>query len=113
MILPTITTGYDNIFTGTWTIGGVATPISLTATVKAIIISMDRQTTYTSVITQPNNNPGADWANGIIGFKFLATDLASISLTKDIPAKIEVQVYDTYKKPGRFDILLEKGNIPI
>lgn len=79
------------------------------ATVKAALVSLDRQTVLIPAVTCLVSAPGADWANSLVIVPF--TSAETLAVTDYAPAYLEIQVDDGGKLTwfDRIDII--KGSI--
>lgn len=113
-----ITTGDDVDFLHQITKDAVDLVIGLSSTVKSRIVSRDGQIVYSSEITAANDDPGADWPNGLVALIFPsavteAINNSSISFDRGkAVALVETQIDDNGKKTTcRDSILIVKGNV--
>jgi len=110
MTTPKIITGTDRQLTATWKIGDTVTPISSSGVVRFRLVSRDKATTYTAILTANKDHPDADWANGKIILIFLAAE--TVDITVQGLAEVELQVDDGGEKLGTFfSVNIVKGNI--
>jgi len=110
MKTPKIITGTDRQLTATWTVNGSVTPISPAAIVRFIMVSKDKETTYTNILTADRNHPSADWPHGLIALVFPSTETSAINARG--LAMVELQVEDAGKKLGTFfPVNIVKGNL--
>lgn len=111
MKVPKIVTGSDRKIAATWKVADTVTPITDTAIVKFVLVSKDKKTTYTGVITASKDDPGADWPNGIVMLIFPAAETATILDYQGL-AEVELQVDDNGAKlSGFFQVNIIRGNI--
>ncbi len=110
MDIPKIITGTDRQLTATWIIGETVTPISVSGAVRFRLVSRDKQTPHTAILTADRNHPDADWPNGEIVLIFPATE--TVGVTVQGLAEVELQVDDNNEKLGTFfTVNVVKGNI--
>ncbi len=79
-------------------------------TCKAMLVSQDHLTAYTSAITQSEAADGADWANSLVALEMTAAEVGDIGDFQG-SGKIEVQVEFPEKKTFYADCQFVKGNI--
>lgn len=110
MITPKIITGTDRQLTATWKIGDIVTPISTDGVVRFRLVSSDKETTYTDVLTADKDHADADWSNGKIILIFPSA--ATVAIAVQGLAQVELQVDDGGEKLGAFfSVNIVKGNI--
>jgi hypothetical protein len=80
------------------------------ATVEARLISIDRQTTYTDVLTCSNGASGADWANSLVVVEIAEAD--TLAITYSGMALLEIQVDDSGKITFFGSVVIALGTIP-
>ncbi len=110
MQTPLIITGTDRKLTAYWQIGSTNTPVSPSGVVRFRLVSRNKETTYTNVLTADSNHPDADWANAKLILVFPAS--STVSIDTQGPAEVELQVDDGGEKLGTFfSVDIVKGNI--
>ncbi len=110
MDTPKIITGTDRQLTATWQIGNTTTPISDSGVVRFRLVSRDKNTTYTNILTANKDHPDADWSAGTIILIFPAA--ATVDIATQGLASVELQVDDGGEKLGTFfAVNIVKGNI--
>jgi len=80
------------------------------ATVNARLISTDRQTTYTDVLTCSSGASGADWANSLVVVSIAEADTSAITYSG--LAVLEIQVDDGGKITFFGSVVIALGTIP-
>ena len=110
MKIPKIITGTDRQLTATWKIGDTVTPITDDAVVRFVLVSKNKETPYTAILTANKNHPDADWANGKIILIFPANETVDLEIQG--MAEVELQVDDNGEKLGTFfAVNVVRGNI--
>ena len=104
-----IVTGYDVALPVTLKKDGSTFAIDAGATIKASLISVDRNTVLIAPVTLNNSEQGTDLASSLIIVKFLSA--ATSLITTYEPAHIEIQVDDAGKTPWFVSVDIEKGTI--
>jgi hypothetical protein len=111
MATPEIVTGYDNAIAVQLTRNGANIAIDSGATVRAALVSVGRNESYTDPIEQSDSTPGAAWATGLVVLKFGPEDTAGIGFQGR--ALMEVQVVDGDSKPWFLPVNIVTGRIPL
>ena len=104
-----LTTGDDNVIACKLTDAGKTFPISNGASVKAVVTSLDRQTTLSAVVEVNLGAVGTDLANSKVIVEFGENESGAI--TQYGVALLEIQVDDGGKVTWTKEILIRKGNI--
>lgn len=105
-----IVTGYDAVIPIQLTKSGQAFNIDSGASVKAALISTDRNTVFISAVTVNSNEQGSDWSTSLIIPKFTAAQTSELNEFDD--ALIEISVDDGgVRIPFFSEALIVKGNI--
>ena len=104
-----ITTGDDAQILYSMTKDGAAFVIDPGATVRAVLISLDRVTTISAEVAVNLSAPGTDLAASLVVVAFTAAQTALI--TEYGPALLEVQVDDGGKITWTAQLTVRKGNI--
>lgn len=90
--------------------GGLTFTIPSTATIKAAIVSYDRKTVYSSVVTVVEATAGSDWVNSLIVAVFQPADTNRI--LHQGSALVEVQVTTSSKPETWFlEVGVVRGNV--
>lgn len=104
-----IVTGDDVALSVTLKKDGVVFNIDTGATVKAALISKDRNTILIPEVTCLSNATGADWPNSLVIVPFTSTETAAITVFES--ALLEIQVDDGGKLTWFVSLEIIKGNI--
>jgi len=91
-----IVTGDDAVFQAQLYKDAAVFSIDAGATVEAMLVSIDHETTYTDAVTLSNVAAGADWPNSLVIVEFSESETAAIAVTGNV--LLEVQVDDTIKE---------------
>jgi len=83
--------------------------IDMSATIKAVLTNLDRQTLVSAEVTLDNSATGADLATSLIVVEF--TEAQSTAITELGECLIEIQVDDGGKDTWTVDALVRQGNI--
>lgn len=106
-----ITTGDPASLAVTLRKAGAVFTISGTATVKAMLISLDHNTTYTGEIAQLSTTDGADWANSLVMVFIPGTETQGISYQGAALLEVQVSESATDVKTWFVSVTITKGNI--
>ena len=79
------------------------------ATIKAVLVSLDRETILSGVVTLNNAATGTDLSTSLVVVEFTEVETTAITATGE--ALLEVQVNDGGKLTWTADITVVKGNI--
>jgi hypothetical protein len=88
---------------------GATFGITVAATIKARLVSVDRKTLYSEEVVQSITEVGNDLANSLVVVRFMPTDTASIVYQGK--ARLEIQVDDGGKTTWFADVDIVRGNI--
>ncbi len=110
METPKIITGTDCKLTAYWQVGNINTPVSESGVVRFRLVSRNKETTFTEILTADRTHPDADWPAGKIILIFPAS--ATVDIDTQGLAEVELQVDDGGEKLGTFfSVNIVKGNI--
>jgi len=109
MAVPTLVTGDDIALPVTLKKKGLTFTINPAATVKARLVSADREAVFTAEIAQSTATSGNDLANSLIVIIFAAADTADI--THQGTALLEIQVDDGGKQTWFVSVRIVRGQI--
>jgi len=104
-----IVSGYDAELPITLKKDKATFAINTSATVKASLISVDRNTVFIAPVACGHTANGADWANSLVIVKF--PKASTSALTDFGTALIEIHVDDSITLPWFVSIDIEKGTI--
>ena len=105
-----IVTGDDAVFTAQLKKDDSTFSIDAGATVKAMLVSLDRTTSYSAVVTLSSSTTGSDWVHSLVIVVFSAAETTAI--TNLGSALLEVQVDDTIKETFFGAVTVIQGQIP-
>lgn len=109
MTTPLIVTGDDVSIPAQLKKNGAAFAIPIGATVKARLVSINSNITYTAEILQSSDAPGADWATALVVVQFVPENTQSITFQGK--ARLEIQVDDGMKLTWFLLVEIRRGNI--
>jgi len=107
--MSTIVTGDDVSLPVTLKKDGATFIINGGATVKASLVSENKDTVLIAPVTVLEANPGSDWANSLVVVQF--TSIETGALTAYNPSLLEIQVDDSGKLTWFASINVDRGTI--
>ena len=110
--IPKVVTGADTSILATWKVNGAVVPIASDSVVEARLVSSDKTTVHTPVLTLSNAAAGADWANGIIAVEIPGAGTVDVDDQGFASVQLKVTPNGGQSKSGFFVVEIVKGNIP-
>jgi hypothetical protein len=106
----TIVAGDDSDYSAQLYKNAAAFSIDSGATVEARLISIDKQTPYTDILTCSNSATGASWGTSLVVVEIAAADTEDITYSG--MALLEIQVNDSGKITFFGSVNITIGTIP-